>query len=272
MIFLLSVADEDDDLQERRRSSYVTRKEWKVIVIAGLLFGAILFTIYKFAEKESQFHVCTGNFQQMRNAVFVYASSNNDRLPPVFAEDADKEPLLISSGLSSGEAPYSWVSLIQPAMEVRASFVCPTASPAERVNNLHATDPKANLPSTYGMYRARSAWPLTLIRDPDHTVIIAETSNRGEGETYNPLPYKSPTDGIAICWSDSNLEITKESAFVTRLAFPKSAGGKFSSGGISRHSRGINVLFASGRRGLLKPQDAKIERLGDEPVGYWSDR
>lgn len=250
----------------------MTRKEWRIVLIAALAFGILLFIIYKFAEKESQFHVCTGNFQQMKNAIFVYAASNNDRLPPVFAEGGDKEPLLIPSMSPSGAAPYSWVSLIQPAMEVRASFVCPSASAAERCNNLHSTDPKADLPSTYGMYRARSAWPLTLIRDPDRTAIITETSNMGTAKTYDPIPFKSGHDGISIGWNDSNDEMTKESAFVTRLAFPESSDGKFSEMGPSRHGRGINVLFASGRRGLLKPPDARIERLGNEPTGYWSDR
>lgn len=271
-MILLHTASDDDDIKERRRSSYVTRKEWRVVLFAAIVFGAILFTIYKFAEKESQFHICTGNFQQMRNAIFVYAANNNDRLPPVFAEDGKGEPLLIPSSSPAGDAPYSWVSLIQPAMEVRASFVCPSADGSERSSNLHPTDPKSDLFSTYGMYRARSAWPLTMIRDPDSTVIITETSNRGSANTFDPMPFKSAPDGIAIGWNDSNLALTKDSAFVTRLAFPKSEGGKFAENGLARHSRGINVLFASGRRGLLKPPDAKIERLGNEPTGYWSDR
>jgi hypothetical protein len=67
--------------------------------------------------------------------------------------------------------------------------------------------------------------------------------------------------------------MSPDSKFVTRLAFPETKDGKFSETGKTRHDAGINVLFCSGRRSLLKPSSAEISRLGKggRATGYWAD-
>lgn len=258
------------DTDERPRSAYMSRKDWKIALVALAVMIAVLFPIYRSMLAASQNHLCVQNFQQISNAIGVYMASNNDRYPPAFVEVSPGEPMLFDAG--DQKAPYSWMTLVRSAMEERSNFLCPTASSDEIAQNIHPDKIRTSFGSSYGLYVPRSGWPQSMIQNPDQAVVIAETSNRGSAGSYDPVPFESPYDGIAIGWNDGNLRMSKASQFVTRLAFRETSNASFRATGPSRHEKGINVLFASGRKGVIGPSDARIQRLGESATGYWADR
>jgi prepilin-type processing-associated H-X9-DG protein len=173
---------------------------------------------------------------------------------------------------------YSWASLLQEHMPERRSFTCPSAQPAENVPTQHPTDSAKSLATSYGVYVPMALRQRSFIANPSQTVLISETSNRGANDTFDPVPLPgrgggpAPVSGFVIAYDDGNQRHTNETAFVTRLAFPGSAGGKFEREGRSRHRNGIHALFADGRLGILTPPMARVEHLSPELTGLWQTR
>jgi len=138
--------------------------------------------------------------------------------------------------------------------------ICPTAGDAEVVRNESPESSKKTVNSTYGMYVPYGGILTSLVESPDEVVLIAETSNRGAKDTFNPKPYgENLPDGFTIGWSNSNGTPDKSTTSVTRLAFPGSANGPTK---IGRHGSFLQALTASGRLISLVPDDATFNTGG----------
>lgn len=260
------------EVEERPRSAYLSRKDVRVLLIVGSFLVLLMTPIYCVFKAQRDRHVCKQNFGQIFKAIQLYAINNDNRFPPLYVEGAGREP-----NLFEGDAPYTWMSLVQGGMSARASFLCPSADEEEAINNLHPDADKPPFLSTYGMYRPWSGYNSPMIVNPDTSVLIVETSNNGSGNTFDPKPFSHDIDGMAVGWDDDNFKPSNVSEYVTRLAFPDSKGGKFLNEGAARHGDIIHAITTSGRLLYLKPPAARIERLSSkvgasEIIGRWADR
>jgi hypothetical protein len=160
-------------------------------------------------------------------------------------------------------------------MNTRASFVCPSAQPGEIITVEDPLDSRKTLKASYGMYLPYSAEKIFNIESPDTTIIIAETSSSGAGDSYDPLPFKNESgeaipDGVAIGFDNDNFFPNKKSKSVTRLAFRKSSTGVFD-GAVGRHNEGVHALTATGELVILKPKEAVLRLNRDgTPLGRWT--
>ncbi len=270
MIFLMADPYDASETEERPRSTYVGKKDWKILAIFLIPVSIVIWMLYSKQLKQAQEAICDQNLAQIQKAMGVYMETNNGRFPPAFVETSDHQPMMIQSGRV--EAPHTWISQIYGGFEKRASFVCPSALAEEYASNLHPEETHTTINSTYGMYLPRSGWPESLLQNPEQAILIAETSNHGSNSSFNPKPYPVAPDGSVIGWDDGNVEMTPNSRFATRLAFQETTNGKFQPMGPARHETRIHVLFASGRRGRIQSEDARIEKLGEQSTGYWADR
>lgn len=258
------------DGDSNRGSSYVSKRDFRIIIVGIVVLTILLIPIYKVLERNSQKARCAQNMAAIANGLGQYAALHDDRFPPLMRTHIGDYPDLGESGM-----PFTWASDVQEFMNARASFLCPTAQPEEAVitESLKGT----KLPVTYGMYAPYSAYLRSMIEDPDQTIIVAETSNFGANGTYDPLPFvddqgkKVPFDGFAIGLNDENWVGTSASKYVTRLAFPDSEGAKFGSKGPTRHDGGIHAITAAGSASpLLKPDDAVVVKRFGLPGGIWT--
>lgn len=257
------------DGDSNRGSNYVTKRDFRIIVVGVLALTIMLVPIYKVLERNSQKARCAQNMAAIANGLGQYAALHDDRFPPLMRTAGDA-PDLGEKGL-----PFTWASDVQEFMNARASFLCPSAKPEEITVTESLSG--ARLPVTYGMYAPYSGYLRSMIEDPDMTVVLAETSNYGALGTADPCPFQDaqgkniPFDGFAIGLDDQNWYGTENSKYVTRLAFPGSAGGKFEEKGESRHDGGIHAITATGAASpLLKPNDALITRRFGLPGGIWT--
>jgi hypothetical protein len=253
----------------QRGAGYVTKKDIRVIGIAMAVLAAILFPIYKLLERSSQSSRCLLNMKAMAAALNEYAEQHDDRFPPLMRTLLNGSPDLGETGL-----PYTWASDVSGFMNPRASFRCPTAAEPE-VAYVEGRDGN-RLPVTYGMYSPYGAFLRAIVNDPDQTILIAETSNFGALDTFNPQPFldlegnKIPFDGFVIGWNDSNFQPSESSSAATRLAFPNSADGQFKKDGPMRHDAGIHAIVISGAAApALNPSQAKTEMRFGLPTGIW---
>jgi hypothetical protein len=187
--------------------------------------------------------------QGINEALTLYATEHDGRYPPI-----DRTETLASIAPSLGETGhvYTWASDISGYMNVRSSFLCPSADPSELVMTEDPRGANRTFMSSYGMYQAYGSCLTSLIENPDQAVVVAETSNGGALGTYDPDPLKSQSgqpvpDGFVIGWNDSNDEPGKSTNRVTRLAFPDTKNGKFQKDGSARHGDTIHVLSSSGQ-------------------------
>jgi len=252
-----------------RGSQYVSKRDFRVILIALAVLAVFLWPIYSILERRSQRALCAQNLKSIQEAVFLYAASKDDRLPPIMVEALPNVPELEATG----GVPYTWASDIQPLMNTRAKLTCPAATP-EEVGQISVEGGQQGI--TYGMYMPYGGYPLTSIESRSSTVILAETSNRGARDTFDPFPLldrngnPSPSDSFAIGWSNTNDYPDQQSTHVTRLAFPDTKSGAFKKDGPSRHDEGIHAINAEGARLILKPEQAFTRPRLELPQGLWS--
>ncbi len=260
-------ATEDD---AAARSQYMSIKDWRIILIGLAVLSVALYPIYQIGKEKSEKAQCVGNFKAMFTALGLYAKDHDDGLPPAFRANGDGTPSLGETGLI-----YSWHSDLAPYMNTRASFVCPSAQPDEIITVEDPLDSRKTLKASYGMYLPYSAEKIFNIESPDTTIIIAETSSAGAGDSYDPLPFKNESgeaipDGVAIGFDNDNFFPNKKSKSVTRLAFRKSSTGVFD-GAVGRHNEGVHALTATGELVILKPKEAVLRLNRDgTPLGRWT--
>jgi hypothetical protein len=259
-------ADEPEG-SKSRGSQYLTKREAKGLAIAMVVIVGILFWVYTIFRPGAEKAQCMLNVKAISDAVRLYAQENNDRLPPAYVVGSGEAPYLVHG------RPLTWVATLQHFMNPRRNFRCPSAHPDEVSYVANAKDATRALPLTYGMYVGASLAAVGQIADPDRTVVIAETSNAGALDTYNPHPLRdaqgraSPVDGFLIGYDTGNFEFGLDTRRVTRLAFPGSRTRQEGEGVGGRHTGRIHVLYVSGRAGTVGPAFAETfpEAVGHGP-------
>lgn len=231
------------------RGQYMTRRDMKVILTSVAIFGILCVPVYRYLLGRTDSSRCTRNMQGINEALTLYATEHDGRYPPI---DRTETLESIAPALGDTGHVYTWASDISGYMNPRSSFLCPSAKESEVVITEDPKGQNRTFLSSYGMYSAYGSVLMSLVENPDQTVIIAETSNNGASGTADPCLMKSTSglvlpDGFVVGWNDSNDESSKLSQYVTRLAFPDSAGGKFVKDSDARHGATIHVLTASGQ-------------------------
>ena len=229
---------------------YVTKKDIKIWIVGLLVLGLFSFPVFQYLRSQSERARCGTNLRAVYQAISLYAEQHDYRFPPLARTEGDG----VTPSLSDTGHPYTWISDVAPFMNARQSFLCPSASEAERVQNESPVSATATIPSAYGMYVPYGGVLTSLVENPDEVILVADTCNGGSSQTRDPVPYgKGLPDGYAIGWSNSNTMPNKTTNSVTRLAFPGSASGTTDAG---RHGKFIWAMTASGELRQLHPDDA----------------
>ncbi|MBI1334457.1 MAG: hypothetical protein GC165_16435 [Armatimonadetes bacterium] len=226
---------------------YLTKKDAKWIILAAVGFFVVMIPIYLTMREKAYRATCVRNMNGIMEAMILYSTEHDDRFPPLYNTNDKGEPDADSSGYA-----YTWVSDVWPLRAPRINFVCPTATPEELAYSANPTggDP---IPSSYGFYAPYASYSTQLVDHPETVVILAETSNAGTRDTYDPLPFKtSKYDGFVINWDTGNDWPDQQTRFVTRLAFPGSKGGNPGKAE-ARHGQYINAIAASRSKTFLSP-------------------
>jgi prepilin-type processing-associated H-X9-DG protein len=255
------------DVEERPRSGYLTKKDIRAGAVVLVILALISTPVWMYLKRQTQKAICAQNFQSIYGALGAYMAQNDEHFPPICAQGDNLEPALLNG------KPITWATVISGDMSKRASFRCPSATDAEVV---HAVDPasaKGDLPMTYGMYSPWSTASTEAIANTHTAIVIAETSNFGSEETYDPVPFKNRSgnvvrqDGFFIGWDKGNYvpdwQRTASAApdmprNVTRLAFFGTSRGDFHGDVRGRHDGKIHVLFVDGHLGSIGPTAAAV--------------
>jgi prepilin-type processing-associated H-X9-DG protein len=267
------------EVEERPRSSHLTRKDLRRLVIAIAIVGLLMTPVFISWRKAAETAICAGNFKGIQTAIGAYMAQYDEHFPPICDQAPNLSPLL-----EDGK-PYTWASLIRPGMEERFTFKCPSAREEEYA---HTIDGEGNeLLMSYGMYSAWSTAATTMISNPGEAIVIAETSNFGSEDSYNPVPFKdmqgetTTNDGFFIGWNTGNYVDWNAATssvdmpqHVTRLSFRGTGKGVFGEGSYARHTDGIHVLYVDGHIGMIQPGAAAVRYtdVGGYLTGRWSTR
>ena len=257
----MSQAPQDlERTDEQPKSSYVSRKDIKVVAISLVVLAVVLSPVYFVLRENRDAFVCKRNIQAISKAISLYATENNDRLPPVFVTADGVTPFVEEDG-----GIYTWAYLVKPYMKADASFVCPKASEEECYLD-HDAETGALMPVSYGMYLPMGGMPISSVSNPESAILVAETFSLGARDSYNPHPFldengKPVRDGFAVTWDTGNVPPAPGAKItaVTRLAYPESKAGVFKKEGASRHPEGNHYITVSGSAATLKPDAAKVE-------------
>jgi hypothetical protein len=233
---------------------YMTKKDFRLILLATAIVTVGMIPVYLYMREKAYKATCVKNINGIMEALVMYSTQHDDRFPPLFSENENGEPAVDSNGV-----PYTWISDIYNMKSNRITFVCPSASAEEYA---YSANPNGGepIPSTYGFYAPYATYSTQLIDNPDSVVILAETSNGGSAQSYNPKPFSSKYDGFMIGWSTTNdcTESNEDIHAVTRLAFPGTQNGKPDKG-TGRHDQFINAISASRLKLTLRPNDMVTE-------------
>ena len=262
-------AYDPSDVEERPRSAYMSRKEFRNLFIAVGVLAIALIPVFSMLKRRAERAGCSNNVAAIYKAMQLYSEQNNDYFPPAYVMAENGEPAIFD-----GHA-YSWGNLIGPYMNARAKLRCPSATHEECVK-IESINEGEEAEMTYGLFAPRSGQPRNMVLDPTRSILSGETSNFGARDSFNPIPFKNvkgekvPFDAFVIGFNDSPLLPTKQSSSVTRLAFYGATNGDFKENGECRHDGGIFFLNVEGSRLFLSPPAAKITRLGDEIKDLWA--
>ncbi len=266
-------------------SQYINKKD--VLRIGFVIAGVVLISIpvFMIMKGNSERTACKKNIRAAWGALGVYAESFDQRFPPMFEEGQDGTPYLERG------RPIVWASQIAGYLQDGVNLSCPTAHPDEHTEvNGRIVDknkgPTASVQNhidlTYGMYGPLSSRPISDVLDEAGTVLIAETSNYGARDTYNPVPFaledgtEVPFDGFQIGWNTQNRDFLKSGSVldaeaVTRLAFYNTADGDFSKAGVTaRHESFIYVVYVNGTLGQIGAGDARLVKTGSRVTRLFS--
>lgn len=279
-MILHTEAYDPTDPDDRPKSSYLTMRDVRVVVIALLVAAILLWpAVVKMIAARDK-HLCKDNLGQVAKALLLYAEDNVGRLPPMYVQGDNFEPRQFN-----GKA-NTWITLIAGGVKnPHKTFKCPAAHDDEAAKN---EGPEGSvIESTYGIFGAVAAAPIDNIPNPGATAMVAETSNRGARDTYNPLPLKTKDgatvdDGFVIGFDNSNflptdsgMEVLSQAKFASRLAYYGTGKGTFTKETLGRHEGGIHILFADSHIETVPALGAQIRRIagpGSDIVGTWAVR
>ena len=274
-VLLASYEPDEPEGSTAKKSQYMSAKEIKVIAVLLVIFGAIAFPLFKAFLEERHEQACKKNLKNISSAILLYADDNDHKFPPLFNETADGIPSTFDGGLTV------WASHLPEYGNHRISFACPAADESE---NTHVLDFNKGggetMELSYGMYVAMGLKETLKLANPNSTALIIETSNHGAMNSYNPKPFLLPNgepypdDGFIVGYDNDNWQHTNQTVAVTRLAFRNANGPDNYLGKkvIPRHPQGINVIYASGGLGLMKPNHGRVNHLYPNLVKPWQNR
>lgn len=257
----------DDRTDELPRSGHLSRKDLRVLGVALVVFGSILGIVYYYMKRDAERKICRTNMSAVFKAISLYAIDNDNQLPPTHQMVPGTDEPVVENG-----AAITWVTSVSQYMDPKRNFVCPSAAPEEYAFNQGYSETKGtySIPSTYGMYAAMSAVSISLVPNPSDVILLAETSNKGAKDTYDPVPFSAPYDGFLIGWDTSNVWPTGLTQFVTRLAFYNGSKGPYGQGAIPRHDKGIHMFTVEGSLITALPTSADVRMNQGVPVGQWT--
>lgn len=248
-------------------SQYMSKRDVKLLLIISVPLILMLIPVYLYMREKAYKSTCIKNINGIMEAITLYSAQHDDRYPPAFADNGNGEPTLDADGY-----PYTWVSDVWSLKSDRVDFVCPTASKEEWAYSASPTG-GAPIPSTYGFYAAYSSYSTQLVDNPDSVIILAETSNGGSHDTFDPHPFSNTKyDGYVIGWDNSNTWPDQNTKSVTRLAFPGSRhGGTDKAEG--RHDLMIYGINANRQREVLNPNNMLTDYNPSKFLltGHWQE-
>lgn len=279
-MILHTEAYDPTDPDDRPKSSYLSMRDVRVVVIALLIASVLLWPAVMRMIAARDKHLCKDNLGQIAKALLLYAEDNVGRLPPLYVQGDNFEPRQFKGRANT------WITLIAGGVKSpEKTFKCPAAHDDETAKS---EGPEGmTLASSYGMFGAVAAAPIDNIPNPGATAMVAETSNRGARDTYNPWPLKTKSgeavdDGFVVGFDNSNftpvdsgMDVLAKSQFATRLAYYGTSKGVFAKDGQSRHDGGIHILFADSHIETVAPLGATIRRIAgaeSDIVGAWAVR
>jgi hypothetical protein len=248
-------------------TQYLSKRDAKWLLISAVFLIIGFIPVYLYMREKAWKSTCTKNLGGIMEAMMLYSTDNDNRLPPAFESDNNGEPSIGPDGTA-----ITWVSVIFPHKSERVNFVCPAADNAEYAYS-SSVDGTDAIPSTYGYYSIYAGQNLELVDNPDNVILLTETATSGAGATYDPLPFSATkNDGIVIGWNDSNLEPSEQTSAVTRLAFKETAQGKFI-GKAGRHQLVNHAITASRMKINITSEVIATEynRSKYTLSGYWRE-
>ncbi len=271
-----SVGDYDPDEPEGSKkpgSQYMSRKDLRwIFIIMIVLVGAGMPVWYGMRDQRNK-QVCASNIKAIYNSMMLYATLNDDRLPPLYNIGGNGAPML------TGGKPIVWASLLTQSMNKRATFSCPSAEDSEKMPALGDDGNKrVDIELTYGMYLPMGSQAHMLLSNPKTTALIAETSNGGAMGTFNPMPFRDlagnvvPFDAFMVGFDNSNVDFNEDTRWVTRLALRGAPTGEDLKGAEPRHGAGIHVMFVDGHLGKIFGSRAEVDFLSPDLRGLWANR
>ncbi len=264
MTYLFTV-DEDERDTERRSSPYMSRKEFRIILMGFLILLVPFYFLYGSCKRDRDFVVSKENLHAMFGAISLYAQDNNEGLPTVFQKEADGTVLIDGYG-----RPVVWANLVLSYMDAKKMN-----NPSSEMEwDVEITRPSSGGEGTqlsYGMLSSLSTARFYDVNNPSECVLLAESISSGLGNSLNPMPLGVKKDGFCIGYDDSNGMLTERSNYSTRVAFfgiePKAKMNQLTS---IHGDKGTLAISVSGTLRVLRSIDLTIPRNGKTAVGPWA--
>ncbi|MBS1714530.1 MAG: hypothetical protein JST30_09365 [Armatimonadetes bacterium] len=266
MIFLATQSAEEDREERRLRGRYTSKKDLFWILVVVTVTVVVAASMIKAQGPNRDKTICRRNLKHIADALLSYSVQESDVLPPAYYMDSDGGPVI----QAETGAPVTWMSLIEPHLNSRADFVCPSAKPEERSPNFSFQKGVGTFPGTYGMYRGLSCVPINRIPNSGSSVLVAETAESGANGSYDPEPFaKDRPDGFLIGWDNGNLDFDLSTKSVTRLAFGNSASGYREGSSTTRHPEEIFGITVEKGLVSLTPAGAAVQQDAPRLKGRW---
>lgn len=251
----------------RRTSEYMTKRDLRIILIVVALILLALWPVYVWFRKFAEAAVCKSNLNNIYKAIGTYMEQSDGHFPPAYANlPGSDAPVVTDAGVV-----ITWGTVVAGGVKDAGSFKCPSASESE-VARSESTRRGVPLMLAYGMYVPYALELASATANPSRTVLLAETSNMGAEDSYDPLPFKDPKgnvvpyDGFAIGFDNRQRFPDDKTRYVTRLAFPGTSKGDFGEKARGRHGAVSYAMTVEG--GLVNLAPDRAEYRGGS--GYWA--
>lgn len=276
MIWFATEGYAPDEPEGAGKSDYISKKDLKWILFIILAVGIILVPVWRVMDENNKRQVCSTSLKNIGAALLQYATNNNDRFPPAYVLDAEGN---IETEPIKGESerlPVVWASHLGDYIPKSVEFACRSSQHDEGAHVfMYSSTRSWSVHLTYGLYAPLSGLPVGDVINPDNTIMLAETSNQGAADSFDPQPIlnangKPTANGFLIGWDNGNFNFSRETKAVTRLAFRGTANGEFNNPEVrARHGQGLNAITADGGFTKLSAPDALVRHKPPYLDGLW---
>lgn len=263
-MILFAIIDDERDI-ERRSSPYMSRREFRIILIVSLILIIPGYFAYSGCKRQRDYVVSKENLNAIFGALSLYAQDNNDGLPMVYHLAPDGKILI-----DGYVRPVVWANLALSYMDARKMNNPSSLNDWDFIVTKPGSGGEGT-PVSYGMLSSLSTARFYDVNNPSECILLAETISSGLQNSLNPIPLDVDKDGFAIGYDDSNFGITDNSKYATRLAFTaKQKGGNFSQLRPLHNEKGTLGISVSGTLRVIRVSDLTIPRNGKVAVGPWA--